>query len=80
MEDLLDIRRNLERHFSGIFRSIWVQTSSVKAQRTILLTLFFSSSNEYAFITLRNLREVTVEEILSRLDNNSIVNKELDLL
>jgi len=78
MEELLVIRRRLENHFSGIFRRIWVQRSTVSTQGTVLLTLFFSNRDEYTFVTIRNLRLITFEEILSRIENSEIISEELE--
>jgi hypothetical protein len=67
MENLELIREQIMSHLSDDYRTIWIQRHARSGQRDILITLFPHGFGQYRIVTLRNLSEITFEEIFSRL-------------
>ncbi len=67
MENLELIREQIMSHLSGDYRAIWLQRHARSGQRDVLITLFPHGFGEYRIVTLRNLSEITFEEIFTRL-------------
>lgn len=75
METLTTIRERLETHYEGVYRKIWVQGSARHGQNDILLTLFPSNSDGYKIVSMRKLRNISFEEVLTVLQRElSITN------
>jgi hypothetical protein len=54
----------LERHFSEVFRRIWVQRHSREVKRDVVITLFPKSlTANYRIIVARDLHDMSFEEL-----------------
>lgn len=67
MENLELIREQIMSHLSDHYRTIWIQRHARSSQRDVLITLFPHGFGQYRIVTLRNLSEISFEEIFTRL-------------
>lgn len=73
---LSTIEKQLEEHYDGIFRNIWVQGTTRSFSKDVLITLFHPKG--YEMVSAKNLKDISFEEILKVLEKNSVVNRILE--
>jgi hypothetical protein len=73
---LSTIETQLEDHYDGIFRNIWIQGTTRSFSKNVLITLFHPKG--YEIILAKNLKDISFEEILDILESNSVVNNILE--
>jgi len=66
MESLETIRERLEIYFTDISRKVWVQRCA--RGNDVMLTCFHQNREGYRIISLKNLKTISFDEIVSKLN------------